>query len=174
MLEMAEKKAREQRQLENERWKAHVKALKAAGRTPKSAGVKPAGKKGENNESGDLPVSEQSNKAPNGTVTADVASTPSAGSTSAVSNQKAPKKAEGVKTSGRGRKSHSGKRKNPKSPSTANSSTKIEEVPSVNVSGASGAAAPRFTDYQLNVPPVATKPIVAVRPFFFFCSLTLT
>jgi hypothetical protein len=72
------------------------------------------------------------------TTVSDVASTPAAG------NQKAPKKGEVTKTNGRGRKSHPGKRKNPKSPSTANPATKIEEIPSV--SGALGAAALGFTN----------------------------
>jgi hypothetical protein len=163
VLEVAEKKTREQRQLETERWKAHIKALKAAGRAPKSAGVKPAGK---NNKGGDAsPVAEQPDEGLKETAVADVASTPVAG------NQKAPKKSEVAKTNGRGRKSYPGKRKNPKSPSTANPSTKIEETQSV--SAASGAATSGFTDYQLNVPSVAAKPVVAVRPLLSFFSLTL-
>jgi len=168
VLEVAEKKTREQRQLETERWKAHIKALKAAGRTPKSAGVKPVGKSGDNSKGGDTPsVAEQPDEGLKGTAAADVASTPAAG------NQKAPKKSETAKTNGRGRNSHPGKKKNPKLPATANPSTKIEETPSI--SGASGAAAPGFTDYQLNVPPEAAKPVVPVRPFpFFACSLALT
>lgn len=40
MMAVAEQQNREQRQLENERWKEHLKAVKAAGRPPKSAGVK--------------------------------------------------------------------------------------------------------------------------------------
>lgn len=151
VLEVAEQKSREQRQLENERWKAHVKALRAAGRPPKSAGIKPAGKRGENKGGDASPVAEQPAE---GTVVADVvASAPAAG------NQKEPKKNEGGKTNGRGRKGYLGKRKNPKSPSTANSSTKIEEtLPAVSVPA--GATAPGFTDYQLNVPPAAAKPVV--------------
>ena len=155
VIEVAEKKTREQRQLETERWKAHIKTLKAVGRTPKSAGVKPAGK---NNKGGDVsPVAERPDEGLKETAVADVASTPAA------SNQKVLKKGEATKTNGRGRKSHPGKRKNPKLPSTANPSTKIEETPSV-----SGAAAPGFTDYQLNIPSVAAKPVVSVRPFPFF------
>ena len=41
VLEVAEKKAREQRHLENERWKAHIKAVKGSEKTPKSAGLGP-------------------------------------------------------------------------------------------------------------------------------------
>ena len=136
-------------------WKAHIKALKAAGRALKAAGVKPAGK---NNKGGDAsPVAEQPDEGLKETTVADVASTPAAG------NQKTPKKSDGAKLNGRGGKSHPGK--NLKSASTANLSTQIEEVPTV--SGASGAI-PGFTDYQLNVLPVAAKPIVAVHPLVFF------
>ena len=186
-MEVTEKKAREQRQLENVRWKAHVKALKAAGRTMKSAGGKPAApaeKKEENDNQGGnatLVVVEQPDGEVKGAVapvaTAVATSTTTAGSAPATGNQKAPKKGEGAKMNGKGRKSNPGKRRNPKSPSTANPSSKIEEVPSA--SGASGGTTvPGFTDYQLNTPPVAAKLVVAVRSFpfflcFFFCSLTL-
>jgi len=189
VMEVAEQKAREQRHLENVRWKAHVKALKAAGRAMKSAGGKPAvaANKGENDDKGGdatLVVVEKSDgEVKGGVAAAVVATTPgagsssAAGSTSASGNQKAPKKGEGAKTNGKGRKFIPGKRRNPKSPSTANPSSKVEEVPSTSV--ASGATTtPGFTDYQLNTPPVSAKPVAAaVRSFpffvFFFCSLTL-
>jgi hypothetical protein len=159
VLEVAEKKTREQRQLETERWKARIKNLKATGRPPKSAGIKPAEKDKAANAS---PVEEQP------TVAAGVAPT------IAGDGQKAPKKNQSAKTKGRGHKPHSGKKGDPKSSSVTTSTLKVEEIQAppkedgtaaVPVLEVAGATAPAFTDYQLNALAVAAEPAVVVRLF---------
>ncbi|KDR71541.1 hypothetical protein GALMADRAFT_253875 [Galerina marginata CBS 339.88] len=167
VLEVAEKKNREQRQQETALWKAHVKALKAAGRPPKSAGVKGPGKKGEKLEKKDgvAPAAEEAAgeaaKATDQvkeTVNGDDEPPKSAGV-----EKNAQKKKEGAKPNGNRHKSQSSaarKKKAAASPAKAAPEASTDTVPPAPLPASEGKAAVSagFTDYHLNAPPTDTKP----------------
>lgn len=157
MMAVAEQKNREQRQLENERWKAYLKAMKAAGRPPKSAGIK-NGNKREAEKKPDAPE----DTAPTGPEPA-VEGQPAAADAEAT--KPSPKK----KTEGAKRKPQPRKKK-----VTAKPGTEASDVPATKDESPSGeksvpATTPGFTEYQLNVPPADINP---VRPNSEYSSLT--
>ena len=149
MMAVAEQKNREQRQLENERWKAYVKAMKAAGRPPKSAGIKNVNKRGAEKKT-DAPegVSTGSEPAVEGQQVADAESkTPST-----------PPKTDGAKRKPQPRKKKAAAKTSTEAPEA---SAAKDETASTEKSVP--ATAPGFTEYQLNVPPANITP---VRPIF--------
>ncbi|KAF8889422.1 hypothetical protein CPB84DRAFT_1785534 [Gymnopilus junonius] len=153
VLEAAEKQSREQRQLENERWKAHLKAMRAASKSkpPKSAGVRKEKKDEEAQEE----------------VKADgeVAAT-----TNATDSAAEPPKSAGVPPKSAGLKKRNGPpHRKPQNKNTkksgdaapASTTPKVEEAPATKeaISSVVEPAAPGgFTDYQLNAVPNDVKP----------------
>ncbi|KJA22438.1 hypothetical protein HYPSUDRAFT_41064 [Hypholoma sublateritium FD-334 SS-4] len=150
MMAVAEQKNREQRQLESERWKAYLKAMKAAGRPPKSAGIKNGNKR----------APEKKTDAPE-----DAAPTEPE---PAVEGQPAAAEAEATKPSPK-KKAEGAKRKPQprKKKVTAKPATEAADAPAVKEETASVeksdlATTPGFTEYQLNVPPADINPDTSI------------
>ncbi|PPQ87238.1 hypothetical protein CVT25_004088 [Psilocybe cyanescens] len=167
VLEVAEQKSREQRQLDNERWKAHVKAMKAAGRPPKSAGVKQTSKK---------PKVEGEAEGEKSATTNDVVVEGEAAPVPAPAGDEPPKSAglEQKKTREGGKASAGGARR--KGPAVAGRRKKSSAAKPAETAPADAAPVPAttataaidtqpadnskssFTDYKLNaVPPADIK-----------------
>jgi len=163
VMEVAEKKAREQRQLDNERWRAHIKAMKAAGKPPKSAGIKGQSKKTK------LEDTEEKTDA-----TADAEPPKSAG----VEKPKTHRKKDSTSKPAQGRpraKSAPAKKKkpsagptSPKTETAPTTSTGTAQPSSADASKAADTAA--FTDYKLNAPPAVDVAPVSLHPIRRFDS----
>ncbi|KAF8968516.1 hypothetical protein BDZ97DRAFT_1798841 [Flammula alnicola] len=167
VIEVAEQKAREQRHLESERWKAHIKALKAAGKQPKSAGVKSAEKKGgEEKDAGKQEVEGGNAKEVSAADT---------GIEKKVEGEKITSGKESVqkkKPEGQKRKPQAGKRKKSFAAAAPAKAAGVPVAPTDSPEAESKSATvadpatttPGFTDYQLNVPPADVKPLVQDAP----------
>ncbi|KAF4622452.1 hypothetical protein D9613_009592 [Agrocybe pediades] len=161
VMEVAEKNNREQRQLENERWRAHLKAMKASGKPPKSAGVKGHSKK---------PKAEKQSKEATETDGEAAGATDgeppkSAGLEKEKRRTHKKKDSTGKPARGRPRAKSAAKKKTngagPKSPTAAASNAEgsgsaagANAAQSVTSDAASKASeTPAFTDYQPIAPP---------------------
>ncbi|KAH9474981.1 hypothetical protein JR316_0012080 [Psilocybe cubensis] len=138
VLEVAEQKSREQRQLENERWKAYVKAMKAGmAKPPKSAGIKKEKKEGG----------------------PEAAASPTEPTTPKSAVPAGQKKKESGKPNGTQRRKGPASGNRRKKPASA---TDNASAPTTTDAGQPPATTDNttssFTDYKLNVPPSDVKP----------------
>lgn len=179
VLEVAEQKSREQRQLDSERWKAHVKAMKAGMRPPKSAGIKPGknarSEKKEGEVEGEKPAEDSVAGMDAQTVPApDVTEPPTPKSAGLEKPAGQQKKREGGKPNGNGPRRKgpaSGDRRKkpaaaakpvegvaPAAPAPADASSAPTTTGAAQPAAVDNSAS-SFTDYKLNAPPADIKAV---------------